>query len=774
VRLISELKRRNVFRMAVLYVISAWLVMQVAEVVIALAGLPEFAGQVVLAVLAIGFPIALLISWFTKLTPEGVVREEDIPEGASITNATGRRMDFVVIAILSAGLMLFAVIEFYPRGPMELSIAVMPFDNMSGDPEQEYFADGISEEILNLLAHIRPLKVIARTSSFSFKGKDADIATIAEQLNTRYVLEGSVRRGSDTVRITAQLIDAKDSTHIWSATYDRSHSAVDLLHIQSEVARAVTDKLRVTLTGEDEARLAKVPTENTEAYMAYLIGRERLRDRKIDDLAQAVEQFALAIELDPGFAAAYSGLADACFLHHQYSGSHAHEACPIETNASRVERSASLMPLVNKALELDDQSGEAWITRGEMLVMQLYGYPEDMPKLREAHAAFERGLALSPSHSQGYLWYALSLPWVQLYDDPPHGPHGWIEAWEQDTWQSVARKGLEIDPLSVPLHNLMAGYGIWSKELDEAYEHAHRIVEIAPDSPRGYEALADLSFDESGRMDEAIKWFHKAAQADKKNPSYPSSIGDAYAALGDLEIALAYYRRVQGIIPADATEWQHDLLMAEASAWLGSRRDDADVNARKRLALSDVFDPVRLEIELSLDSSKTLAQELLNRFKDQNPECFAFEADHPEEFAACPAVVYFLYRELGDAETAQRRLESSFEVNKEFSVYSLKMRGPEMLTDLSLLGRHEEALDLLEELVQTGWRGVGDINGGLRFNLYRNVLLDPIRDHPRFQAMVAVIESDMAEQLENVREMERNGELPTLQEVQEGLIVDSD
>jgi TolB-like protein len=755
--------------MAVLYVLVAWLVMQVAEVVIGLANLPEWIGPTLLAVLAVGFPIAVVISWFYEITPEGLALEKDVPEGQSITHATARRMDFIVIAVLAAGLILFAADKWWPQGPLERSIAVLAFDNMSGVPDEEFFSDGISEEILNLLAQIRPLKVIARQSSFFFKGKNTPIATIAEQLNVGWVLEGSVRRHDQQVRVTAQLIDARDSTHVWSHTYDRDLSAANLFHVQTDIARAVTRELQVILTGQDEQRLQKPPTENTEAYMAYLLGRERLRDRKVDELAQAVEQFALAIELDPELATAYSGLADACFLYHLYSGSHTHEACPVESNASGEEVSASLMPLVDKALELDDRSGEAWVTRGEMLVMQVNGLPESMPTLREAHAAFERGLELSPSHSQGYHWYAMSLPYTQLYDDPPHG---WIPAWEQDTWQSVARRGLEVDPLSIPLHNLLSEYGIWSKELDEAYRHAHRIVEIAPDSPRGYEALADLSQYESGRMDEAIKWRHKAARADERNPNHPLSIGEAYAALGDLEMALAFYSRVRGIIPADATAWQHRILMAEAAAWLGSRRDDADANARQRLALSDNYDAERLEIELSLDRSTTLAQELLSRFKDQNPVCFTYDAEHDE--GSCSPVVYFLYGELGDAEIAERALENLFEGNKEFSVYNPIEKGPAMLTALSLLGRHEEAFDLLEELVQKGWRGDGrgDISRGHRFNLYRNVLLDAIRDHPRFQAMVAVIESDMAEQLENVREMERKGELPTLEDLRAELVAE--
>jgi hypothetical protein len=194
VRLISELKRRNVFRMVVLYVATAWLVVQVAGELIDFGALPPATAPWILAALVIGFPIALLVSWFFEVTPEGVALEKDVPEGESITKATGRRMDFIVIAILAAGLMLFAYDKWAPEGPLERSIAVLAFDNLDGDPDKEYFSDGIAEEILNRLAQIRPLKVIARQSSFYFKGKDVDIATIAQRLAVGWVLAGSVRR----------------------------------------------------------------------------------------------------------------------------------------------------------------------------------------------------------------------------------------------------------------------------------------------------------------------------------------------------------------------------------------------------------------------------------------------------------------------------------------------------------------------------------------------------------------------------------------------------
>ena len=672
-----------------------------------------------------------------------------------------RRVTVVVLAALVAAVAVW----LWSATPPERSIAVLAFDNMSADPEQEYFADGISEEILNRLAQIESLVVIARQSSFFFKGKDVDITTIAKQLGVRHIVEGSVRRSGDRVRITAQLIDAKDSSHLWSETYDRDFSAESLIEIQIDIARAITRRLRATLTGDEQERLARVPTKNTEAYAAYLLGRDRLRDRKVAELRDAVGQFARAIELDPKFADAYSGLVDACLIYGGFSGGYVHEACP--PDAPEAEIYASLTALVDKALELDDRSGEAWITRGSLIQDQVKGDLASMPKLREAHAAYERGLELSPSHSQGYLWYATSLPYIMLYDDPPHG---WIEAWRQDTWQSVARRGLEVDPLSVPLHTLLSSYGIWARDLDEAYQHAHRIVEIAPDSPLGYARLGNLSQRESGRMDEAIKWRLRAARADNENPNYLFAIGDAYAALGDLDMALAYLSAGRRITRTDADGRQHDILMDEAAAWLGSRRDDAAANARERLARSEIYDAERLEIELALDSSAIRKQELLNRYKEQNADADCFTDDADFEGASCPVVVHYLYGELIDAETAKRRLEILFEGQNTISVWSRKALGPHLLRDLTILGRYDEALDLLEELVQSGWRGAGD----LRFDLYRNVLFDAIRDHPRFQAVVAVIESDMAEQLENVRAMEQRGELPTLQEVQAGLIVDLD
>ena len=246
-RLVSELKRRNVLRMAVLYAVAAWLIVQVAEVLIDLAKLPDWIGTTTLWLLAVGFPIALIFSWFYELTSEGISLEKGVKPGESTTQVTGRRMDFIVISLLCAAVILFAYDKWWIGSPPEKSIAVLAFENMSGDPDQEYFSDGISEELLNLLAQIPELTVISRSSSFSFKGKDVAIPTIAEQLRVAHVLEGSVRRSGNRVRITAQLIEGRSDSHLWSETYDRALG--DIFAIQDEIAAKVVNQLKVKLVG---------------------------------------------------------------------------------------------------------------------------------------------------------------------------------------------------------------------------------------------------------------------------------------------------------------------------------------------------------------------------------------------------------------------------------------------------------------------------------------------------------------------------------------------
>ena len=214
--LVSELRRRNVFRMAVLYVVAAWVIMQVAEVVVTLAALPDWSGKTILTLLAVGFPISLIFSWFYEITPEGISLEKDVDPAESITHITGRRLDFIVISLLCAAVILFAYDKWWISGPPITSIAVLPLDNLSNDPEQEYFAVGMTDVLTDTLAQVNGLRVISRISANRYKTRDRTLPEIAGELDVDAIVDGSVQSTGDKIRLTLQLVDGRTDRHLWS------------------------------------------------------------------------------------------------------------------------------------------------------------------------------------------------------------------------------------------------------------------------------------------------------------------------------------------------------------------------------------------------------------------------------------------------------------------------------------------------------------------------------------------------------------------------------
>jgi adenylate cyclase len=301
-KIVSELRRRNVIRMLVLYAIAAWLILQVAEVLIDLADLPGWIGTTTLWLLAIGLPIALTFSWFYEITPEGISLEKNVDRDASITHATGRRLDFIVISLLLAAVVLFAYDKWWAQGPSEKSIAVLPFVNMSDDASNEYFSDGISEELLNLLARIPELRVVSRSSAFFYKGKDINLVDVARDLNVVHILEGSVRKSENQVRITAQLIEARSDTHLWSETYDRT--LTDIFSIQDEIAAIVVEKLKLTLLDAPP----EVEEANPEAYTLVLQSLHANRQQTPEATEQALSFLKKALAIDPDYPRAWTEL----------------------------------------------------------------------------------------------------------------------------------------------------------------------------------------------------------------------------------------------------------------------------------------------------------------------------------------------------------------------------------------------------------------------------------------------------------------------------------
>jgi serine/threonine-protein kinase len=344
-RVFEQLKRRNVFRVAVLYLVVCWLILDPVHVVFHMLDVPIWADRLVITLMAVGFPAVVIFAWVYEITPEGLKPTVEVPHGQSIRKLTGRRLDRAIIAVLTVALAYFVVDKFWISkhaassqpvmsaeetasrvgaapatatpataaapatasfAPPAHSIAVLPFVNMSGDKEQEYFSDGLTEELLNSLSRINELQVAGRTSSFYFKGKDVDLGTVARKLNVAAVLEGSVRRSARTVRITAQLINAATGFHLWSQTYDRNLG--DILALQTEIADAVTSALKVTLLGDIGPKIELGGTHNPAAFDAYLRASKAFSAGADDEehTRTAIAAYTEAIGLDPNYALAFA------------------------------------------------------------------------------------------------------------------------------------------------------------------------------------------------------------------------------------------------------------------------------------------------------------------------------------------------------------------------------------------------------------------------------------------------------------------------------------
>ena len=370
VHFLAELKRRNVIRMAGLYLAGAWLLAQVAGTVLPMFSAPAWLARSIVIVLMIGFVPALLFTWVFEWTPKGLMREVDVDSGQSIAPQTGKRMDRLIMVMLTLALGYFAVDKFLVSPQREAtrlqsareegrsqaivdahgerSIAVLPFVDMSQGQDQGYFSDGISEELLNLLAKIPALRVISRSSAFAYKGKDIDIPTVARELHVAHILEGSVRKSGSQLRITAQLIDGHSDTHLWSETYDRPMD--DIFAIQDEIAAAVVEQLEIKLLGA----APKVRETDPKAYTLYLQGLAISRQETVESYVKSIGLLKQALAIDPGFVAAWN------LLSIIYSSQAGLGLIPANEGYRLARETA------NKTLALDPESGQAYARLAEI------------------------------------------------------------------------------------------------------------------------------------------------------------------------------------------------------------------------------------------------------------------------------------------------------------------------------------------------------------------------------------------------------------------------
>ena len=499
----AELKRRNVYKVAIAYGVIAWLLIQVATQTFPFFEIPNWTVRAVIVLLVLGFPIALIIAWAFEATPEGIKRTE-VADAAGGRSRGGAWIYVVFIgAALSLGLFFLGRYSAPARkaasvGISDKSIAVLPFENLSGNPENAYFTEGIQEEILTRLAKIADLKVISRTSTQHFKSSPDNLPQIAQQLGVANILEGSVQRAADQVHVNVQLIKAATDAHLWAEAYDRK--LTDIFGVEADIAKTIAETLQAKLTGSEKTAIAKHPTANPEAYELYLKGRFFWNKRTGADLRTAIEYFNQALGKDPSYVLAYAGLADSYTLLHVFGAASPADSFPQAKEAAK------------KALELDETSAEAHTSLAYVLLGHDFDFEQSLKE-------FERAIQLNPNYATAHAWYGLTLAMTGRFD------------------RAIAegKRAVELDPLSLVINGNLGGDYFNARRYAEAITQLRKTIEMDPRFSYARRGLGE-ALQASGQLNEAIAEYRKAVELDDV-PSSLAHLGQAYARAGQREEA---------------------------------------------------------------------------------------------------------------------------------------------------------------------------------------------------------------------------------------------
>ena len=504
----SELKRRNVYKVAVAYIVAGWALSQGIAQVLPVFDVPNWAIRLIVLLIMIGLPVALSLAWAFELTPEGIKRTD--AADAVGQHSRGHTWIYIVVIAAAFSIGLFFLGRFSagnktasPVGISNKSIAVLPFDNLSRDPDNAYFCEGVQDEILTRLAKVADLKVISRTSTQHFKSVPENLPEIAKQLGVAHILEGSVQKASDQVRVNVQLINALTDAHLWADTYDRK--LTDIFAVETDIAKTIAETLQAKLSGSEKTAMAKKPTVNPEAYELYLKGRFFWNKRTGDDLRKSIEYLKQAIAKDPGYALAYAALADSYGLLRFYGGaSPAESVVPAEAAAK-------------KALELDDSLAEAHASLGLIATEEL--------EINRGVNELERAIQLNPNYATAHHWLGLALATLR----------------QSDRSIGELKRALELDPLSMIINADLSIIYLYARRYDAAEAQARKTLEIDSRSFVAHYYLG-AALQLTSRLKEAIPEFQKAVELNN-DPYSIAMLAQAYARNGQTEEArklLAY------------------------------------------------------------------------------------------------------------------------------------------------------------------------------------------------------------------------------------------
>ena len=511
----AELKRRNVYKVAVAYLVGGWALAQGIAQVFPVFDVPNWAIRLIVLLIIIGFPIALILAWAFELTPEGLKRSEDVDPAAQ-QRAKSHAWIYIVIAgaLLSIGLFMLGRYGFREKTPSSnevpaKSVAVLPFGNLSRDPDNEYFAAGIQDEIITRLAQISDLKVISCTSTQRYKSTGENLRQIASELGVTNIVEGSVQRANDQVHVNVQLLNSLTDSHLWADTFDRK--LTDVFGVESEIAKTIADTLRAKLTGREAATLTVRPTENNAAHDLYLKGRFFWNKRTSADIKTALGYFEQAANVDPNYAVAYAGMADCYLLLPLYGGGVPTEMYP------------KAIAMAQKAISLDPNLGEPHASLGLIHALSDFDFPASVHE-------FEEAIRLNPNYATAHHWFGDStLPALGQFDRA----------------NAEAKRALELDPLSV-VNNTDAGTVYWiTGRYQEAVTQFRKAIEMDSQNYSAHWGLGQ-ALERVGDLPGAIAEYEKSTQLDD-DPLPLGLLGAAKAKAGDRAAALAILNRLEDI-----------------------------------------------------------------------------------------------------------------------------------------------------------------------------------------------------------------------------------
>ncbi len=501
-----ELKRRNVYKVAVAYAIVGWLLVQIATQVFPFLEIPNWVVRLVIVLVAVGFPIALVIAWAFELTPEGIKRAEDVDLVTSARQPRKHAWIFVVIVGAAFSIGLFFIGRYTGRNTASASelpaksIAVLPFDNLSRDPDNAYFAEGVQDEILTRLAKVADLKVISRTSTQHFKSAPENLPQIAKQLGVMNILEGSVQKAGDQVRVNVQLINALTDAHLWAEIYDRK--LTDIFAVESDIAKTIADTLQAKLTGSEKRMIASQPTTDTTAYELYHKGRSLWEKRSGDNIPKAIAFYEEAIARDPNYALAYAGLAQAYIILPFYAG------------ANRLDAYSKAKDAALKALHLDSNLAEAHVALGKVL---FFSEIDLVGAMRE----YKRAIELTPNDATAHHWFG---------NDTLAALGRFEEAIAE------GKRAIELDPLSTVINVDLGETFYYAHRYDEAARQMRKTLEIDPTSFYAHYNLG-IVLQLKGDLSGAIAEYERAKQLGDN--TYVSTLcAAAKAHAGDKDAAL--------------------------------------------------------------------------------------------------------------------------------------------------------------------------------------------------------------------------------------------